>query len=223
MTYSCISASAQLQHLSDIHVHPMAECMRDYLRGYTRSIDYSSDRMLSALAIIRQLLTAHERNEDAPGFDAEEAPKVSLELLTPLSSLYKGVQELKTSSRKTLRRVNDLYDRKLVAKEAVYGEFKTLYNTFDKLVAFCEELLARVVAHYQDRKETKCDLSLSALQHIVYTTTEDFLRQSDVAMFSNASKVVTQTNQGLARLIEALEDENNTDLGMYIFDVIHSY
>ncbi|KAI9594343.1 dynein associated protein-domain-containing protein [Syncephalis fuscata] len=203
--------ATQLDHLTDIHVILTKECMRDQINGFSRAADLNADRFLVNMAIIRQLLLPPTSNEDAPRLDMEDRAKLMVEIIGPMDEFSKLVKTIKIVTRKLSRRMTELYEKHLMPKDFIYGQFKTAHTTIAKMSNYCDELLTRIAGHYQDCKELKRFLSLPVLQQILYATADEILRQTDISPLDNAMKLVQGYIQELNRFSELIDEDKNLE------------
>ncbi|RUP51158.1 hypothetical protein BC936DRAFT_149617 [Jimgerdemannia flammicorona] len=195
---------AQLDHLSDTYISGNRPVFDQYY-AFSRALDFNADRIAVDLAYVVQAVTHATREEENQALDVFK--ELQDDFLEPCNKLVAQAKTSKAVARKIVRRLDDLSEQSATLKPDLMERFRNMHTTSNKFATFCLEICKRMSAYITERRSSKLPLVASAMQQILFNTTEELLTINETAMWDGAWKVLDVLCQELVNANHSVLDD----------------
>ncbi|KAF9970328.1 hypothetical protein BGZ73_006963 [Actinomortierella ambigua] len=190
-------AISQLDHLAETYLTGTKLDLADRYNGTARAVDLNLDRMVVNLSTVSTMLAQRE-----DGFRVVETDELQYQLTHSLTALVTQAKSGKASTRKILRKLDELGAQAMVVRSELYSQYKNVSQASDKLGEFTYELIRSVLAFIRQRREGSA--AAETIQATIADVTDAQLGVSETSMLDGCRKLLNGLLQDLTSLVEGI-------------------
>ncbi|KAF9407583.1 hypothetical protein BGZ94_002642, partial [Podila epigama] len=191
-------AIAQLDHLAENYLANTKLDLVDRYQGVSRALDLNLDRMFVNLSYVA---TTFNTSED--GVRLVDSDDVQYQILHSVKGLCTQVKSGKVTTRKLLRKLDELASQTSVIKPESFSQYRNAYVASTKLGEFTHEIVQKVEQYTKARREgAKGD----SIHQIIYSVTDSHLGISETGMWDGCRKMLNGLLQDITTLAEHVLD-----------------
>ncbi|KAG0253457.1 hypothetical protein BG011_006358 [Mortierella polycephala] len=191
-------AIAQLDHLADNYLATTKLDLVDRYQGAVRALDLNFDRVFVNLSTVSSLFNSSE-----DGVRLVDTDDIQYQLVHTLNSLSAQAKTGKVTTKKLLRKLDELASQASVIKPECFSQYKNVCATSTKLGEFTHEVRKRILEYVQARREgAKTD----TIHQTIHGVTDSHLGISETGMWDGCRKLLNGLLQDISALAEGILD-----------------
>ncbi|KAG7100040.1 hypothetical protein E1B28_001826 [Marasmius oreades] len=205
-----VKITSQFNHLAEIYFSGFKFDLGERELGYLASFDLDIDTFTASIGLaktsVETILKEDDIVLDMGGFD------IAPELLEPLKTLLDKSKSVKATSRKFVKRIEDLIQDSSALKEPLISHMEGLSNKCQELVNFGISLAQQTLKHVGDARSAKSPFQLTTIvgfaKELASTTTGINYKPGTLWWEAVGDTITQLVKEGGKLLPTALEAEN---------------
>ncbi|KAF9260836.1 dynactin [Marasmius fiardii PR-910] len=205
-----VKLTSQFNHLAELYFSGYKFDLGERELGYLASFDLDIDTFTASIGLAKTSVGAILKEEDVVldmgGFD------ITSELLEPLQTLLDKSKSVKASSRKLVKRLEDLIHDSSALKETLISRMESLSNKCQELVNFGISLAQQTLKHVGDARSAKVPFQLTTIVGFakeLASTTTGINYKPGTLWWEAVGETVTQLVQEGGKLLPSILEAEN--------------
>ncbi|KAG0363915.1 hypothetical protein BG005_003735 [Podila minutissima] len=191
-------AISQLDHLAESFLSNTKLDLVDRYQGVARALDFNLDRMFVNLTSVASLFKSSE-----DGVRLVDTDDIQYQIIHSVNNLGAQVKSGKATTRKLLRKLDELALQSSVVKPECFSQYKNACQASSKLGDFTHEAVQSIAQYTQARRE---GVKTDSIHQTIYNVTDTHLGIGETGMWDGCRKMLNGLLQDLAALAENVLD-----------------
>ncbi|KAL0563459.1 hypothetical protein V5O48_018608 [Marasmius crinis-equi] len=205
-----VKITSQFNHLAEIYFAGFKFDLGERQLGYLASFDLDVDTFTASIGLaktsVENVLKEDDVQLDMGGFN------IKPELLEPLQTLLERSKSVKASSRKLVKRIEELIHDSSAVKENLVLQMDSLSNKCQELVNFGISLAQQTLKHVGDARSAKAPFQLTTIVGFakeLASTTPGINYKPGTLWWEAIGETVTQLAQEGGKLLPSILEAEN--------------
>ncbi|KAI7830262.1 dynein associated protein-domain-containing protein, partial [Gamsiella multidivaricata] len=195
-------AIAQLDHLAETYLTNTKLDLTERYQGAAHALDLNFDRVFVNMTAIGAMFKS---NED--GVRLVDTDDIQYQLLQTVASLGTQAKSGKATTRKLLRKLEELSSQASVVKPECFAQYRNACTLSTKLGEFTYEVKNRIAQYVKGRRE---GAKTESIHQTIYNVTDTHLGVSETSMWDGCRKMLNGLLQDITTLAENVLDPEIT-------------